>query len=127
MILIDTDVLIAHLRGVTAAHAWLRENAERDSLAISALTIVEITSGMRSAERAPVHRLLSAIPAIPVSELISFRAGEWGREYRRSHQGVSSVDLVIAATADTVGAELATLNVKHFPMFPGLAAPFAVS
>jgi predicted nucleic acid-binding protein len=28
------------------------------------------------------------------------------------------------ATALTEGLELATLNVRHYPMFPGLAQPF---
>jgi hypothetical protein len=31
---------------------------------------------------------------------------------------------VIAATAKELGADLVTLNVKHFPMFPGLRAPY---
>jgi predicted nucleic acid-binding protein len=31
---------------------------------------------------------------------------------------------VIAATAELSGAELVTLNVKHFPMMSGLTAPF---
>jgi predicted nucleic acid-binding protein len=30
----------------------------------------------------------------------------------------------IAATADVVGAELVTLNVKHFPMLKGLKPAF---
>jgi predicted nucleic acid-binding protein len=33
-------------------------------------------------------------------------------------------DYLIAATALTEGLELATLNVRHYPMFPGLARPF---
>jgi predicted nucleic acid-binding protein len=33
-------------------------------------------------------------------------------------------DYLIAATADVIGAQPATLNVKHFPMFEGLRAPF---
>jgi len=33
-------------------------------------------------------------------------------------------DLVIAATAQDLGLELATGNVKHFPMFKSLRAPY---
>ena len=33
-------------------------------------------------------------------------------------------DYLIAATALIEGLELATLNVRHYPMFPGLARPF---
>jgi hypothetical protein len=43
-------------------------------------------------------------------------------EYRRSHPGTG--DYLIAATALTEGLEIATLNIHHYPMFPGLARPF---
>jgi len=35
-------------------------------------------------------------------------------------------DYLIAATAEVQGFELATLNVKHFPMFQGLRPPFTL-
>jgi predicted nucleic acid-binding protein len=40
--------------------------------------------------------------------------------YRRSHQGIDSIDLLLAAATERFGAELLTRNVRHFPMFPGL-------
>jgi hypothetical protein len=46
------------------------------------------------------------------------------RTYRRSHQGIGLGDYLIAATVEVEGLELATLNVKHFPMFPDLQKPF---
>lgn len=52
------------------------------------------------------------------------RDGELMRTYRRSHVGVGTADYLIAATAEVHGAELATLNVRHFPMFPDLRPPF---
>ncbi len=33
-------------------------------------------------------------------------------------------DYLAAATAQISGLDLATLNVRHFPMFDGLRAPF---
>jgi len=44
--------------------------------------------------------------------------------FRRSHQGLATADLIIAATVEEHGLELATLNVRHFPMIPGLAPPY---
>lgn len=61
---------------------------------------------------------------MPVSEPIAYRAGEHRRAYRGSHQDISTPDFLIAATAEVIGASLATLNVRHFPMFPGLRPPF---
>jgi predicted nucleic acid-binding protein len=46
------------------------------------------------------------------------------QEYHRSHSGTGLGDCLIAATALTEGLELATLNVRHYPMFPELARPF---
>ena len=46
------------------------------------------------------------------------------RQFRRSHAGIGPGDYLIAATADVQGFELATLNVKRFPMFKGLRPPF---
>nr|WP_051425979.1 PIN domain-containing protein [Jiangella gansuensis] len=60
----------------------------------------------------------------PVTEVIARQAGALMRRYRRSHSGIGLGDYVIAATAGVRGVPLATLNVRHFPMFDDLAAPF---
>ena len=124
MILVDTDVLIAHLRGVEAARVWLRQARENGPLAVSVVTIAELGGGMRTSERREVWALINALRAEPVSEVVARRAGELMRQYRRSHSGIGLADYLIAATAQTLGADLATLNVRHFPMFGGLKAPF---
>jgi hypothetical protein len=49
------------------------------------------------------------------------------RTYRRSHDGIGPGDYLVAAVAEVNGLELATLNVRHFPLFPGLAPPFPAS
>ncbi|MGH7912912.1 MAG: hypothetical protein ACREQM_13180 [Candidatus Dormibacteraceae bacterium] len=56
--------------------------------------------------------------------MIAGRAGELLRSHRRSHPGIDTVDHVIAATAELLGAKLLTLNVKHFPMVSGLQPAF---
>jgi predicted nucleic acid-binding protein len=55
---------------------------------------------------------------------IARRTAELGRTWRRGHRGVATIDLIIAATALELDAELATANVRHFPMFPGLEPPY---
>lgn len=124
MKLFDSTVLIAHLRGVDAATSLLREAVGAGDAACSVLSRVEIEGGMRSAERAEVARLFTALQSEPVTDLIAGRAGEFLRRFRRSHGGIDLVDYVIAATADVMGAHLLTLNVKHFPMFQELRAAF---
>lgn len=82
---------------------------------------------MRSSERAAVWSLLSVLRAEPVTELIARRAGELMRCHRRSHLGIGMPDYLIAATTELLGARLATLNVRHFPMFPDLRPPFPLT
>jgi hypothetical protein len=59
-----------------------------------------------------------------VDVAVADRAGELGRTYGQSHQGIEVVDLLLAAAAERFGAELLTRNVRHFPMFPGLRPAF---
>jgi len=93
-------------------------------LAISVVSLTEIAGGMRSPERREVIRLLGSMQRFDVSEQVAWRAATLMREYRRSRTGVGLGDYLIAATVLTEGLELATLNVRHYPMFPGLARPF---
>jgi predicted nucleic acid-binding protein len=126
VILLDTDILIAHLRGREPARAWLRTARMQGPLSVSVVSVAELTGGMRSTERRAVWRLLSILRAEPVTELIGRRAGELMRSFRRSHGGIGLADYLIAATAEHQGAELATLNVRHFPMFADLKPSFSL-
>lgn len=126
MMLIDSDVLIAHLRGIPAARDWLLAARRRTGrLATSAICLAEVAGGMRSAERRQVSRLLSSLQVFPVTEPVGWRAAEFMRQYRRSHSGIGLGDYLVAATADVNGLELATLNARHFPMVAGLRPAFA--
>ncbi len=121
--LIDTSVLIAHLRGDRRATDLLLSVSTKERRA-SVLTRVEIEGGMRSEERASVAGLFGSLRLLPVSDAIARRAGELLRAYRRSHGGIDLVDYVVAATAELHDARLMTLNVRHFPMFPELRRPY---
>lgn len=125
MILLDTNILIEQVRGNESARSWLSE-ARRQSgrLVTSALCVTELKGGMRSPERRVIDRLLGLVDIVPVDEAIAHRAGELMRTYRRSHQGIGIADYVIAATALIHGYELATLNIRDFPMFEDLEPPF---
>jgi predicted nucleic acid-binding protein len=125
VILVDSDVLIEHLRGKTAARDWLvRARQSSGPLAISEVSLTEIAGGMRQPERREVMRLLGSTQRFEVTEQVTWRAATLTQQYRRSHSGIGLGDYLIAATALTEGLEIATLNIRHYPMFPGLARPF---
>ena len=123
--LVDSDVVIAHLRGMSAARGWLLAERRRARLSISAVSVAEVLGGMRSPERHEVRALLSSFTCLPVAPSTGERAGELRRAYRSSHQRISIADYLIAATAQEHELSLATLNLRHFPMFPGLVRPFS--
>lgn len=124
MILVDTDVLIAHLRGHAAADGWLHAARTQGGLAASAVTVTELLGGMRSPERHAVTRLLATLSVQPVTIPIARQAGTLMQRFRASHSGIGLGDYLIAATSLEMGLALATLNVRHFPMFDDLEPPF---
>jgi hypothetical protein len=127
VILVDSDVLVAHLRGLPVARDWLVQvRQEAGPLAISVVSVAELTGGMRANEKREVWRLVDSFQIEDVSEVVARRAGEFMRRYRRSHAAIGLGDYMIAGTADTRGLELATLNIRHFPMLGRLTAPFRV-
>lgn len=71
------------------------------------------------------ERLLSTFRWLALDEAVARRAGDLGRRWRASHHGLATADLVIAATALEHQLDIATLNVRHFPMFDGLAPPYS--
>jgi hypothetical protein len=121
-VVLDTSVLVDHLRASGPATEFLADLEDRPTC--SEISRIEVLQGLRSAERRAADRLFSLISWVPVTEAVARRAGELGREWRRSHPGIGVADLAIAATAEQIDAQLATRNVKHFPMFKDLRAPY---
>ena len=121
MTVVDTSVLIDVLRGRAAALTWWAQVEEPHA---STVTRVELLRGMRSEERGATRALLEQVAWHPVDDAVSERAGELGRALRHSHQGIGVADLCIGATAQLVQLSVATLDVRRFPMFPGLQPPY---
>lgn len=123
--LLDSSIVIDVLRGVPSALRYIHALDDLDDLlACSEITRVEVLRGIRSNERSSTERLFRTFYWIGINERVARRAGELGRAWRRSHPGISTPDLVIAATAQELGLELATRNVKHFPMMRDLHPPY---
>lgn len=125
VIVVDTSVLIDHLRRRTSATEALEEaNAAGHDLSASVVTKIELLWNMRAPENRSVRALIDALDWLPVSDPVAERAGELARRHRASHSGIDMADYIIAATVIDVGAELWTTNLRHYPMFADLAAPY---
>ena len=123
-VLVDTSVLIDVLRGDQAAAAVLRDSRSEGELHASEVTRSGVLAGMRSREETATRGLLEVCTWHPLDEEIAERAGELGRRWLPGNRGIDAADLAIAATVLWLNARLLTRNVKHFPMFAGLTAPY---
>ena len=123
-VLVDTSVLIDYLRGNDLAATLLERERQAGPLHASEITRLEVLAGMRPVEETATRLLLATLTWHPVDKQIAERAGELGRRWLPSHHTIDSADLAIASTAIVLDAALLTRNVRHFPMFSGLASPY---
>jgi len=125
-LVLDTSVLIDHLRGKPRAATDLIPNAiaRGDEIWSSYVVRAELLAGMRAEEEGATRELMRLISWAEVDESVSEAAGALGRRYLRSHSGIEVSDLIVAALTQHLDAELKTVNVKHFPMFTELRPPY---
>ena len=125
-LVLDTSVLVDHLRGDPRARDLLVGAIERgDELWSVTVVRTEVLAGVRGGEEPETLDLLGGIRWQDVTVEVADLAGTFARRYLRSHPGVDLADYLIGATTEILQAELKTLNVRHFPMFPGLAPAYA--
>ena len=124
-LVVDADVLIGILRQHDGARLAFEEAVAREERLVSVTPIrTEVLRGVLPGEELATTTLLDAIDWMSITPELADQAGELGRAYRRTHPGIETVDLLLAAAANQVGAPILTRNVRHFPMFPGLKPAF---
>lgn len=119
MYLIDTNVLIEHLR----KHKLIEESLAdlivfRDRFYISTLTEMEIMTGKSTRQShilKIVIELLDTFQKLMPDSITARLAGQ----FRRDH-GLAAVDAILAATARLQNFTLITKNIKDFKKIPGL-------
>jgi len=122
--LLDSDVLIEHLRGRHQAKSYILALKSQGELLVSAITVAELFAGARhEPDKVAIDKLLQVARIIPVDETIARHGGLYRQEYGRSH-GTSLMDALIAATGENEGAKLVTFNRRHFPMIANLQVPY---
>lgn len=119
-IIVDTDVLIDASRGVQTSLDCLRRLEEQTTLAISAVTEMELIVGCRNkVELQAIEIFLGRFHVLGISELISDRAAQLLKQYRLSH-GLLILDAIIAATALEANEPLISKNQRDFRFIANL-------
>jgi predicted nucleic acid-binding protein len=121
-LLVDSDVMVDFLRGHPKAVAFVNAHVER--ILIPAVVAAELYAGVKEgAEQTILDDLMDVFRVVDLTPAIARAGGLLRRDYGRSHR-VGLVDAILAATAQAEGAELITLNVRHYPMFKDLKGAY---
>lgn len=115
-ILLDSDVIIAWLRGSeSVAGAVMNLLESGHNLLWTPVSVTEIFAGARKTESARIETLFLILETLPISETIGKEAGRYLQKYSKPHR-LEPGDALIAASASMAGLSLWTLNKKHYPM-----------
>ena len=115
--LLDTTVLIAHLRGDEAVTKLLLDLlADRHVLGTSCVSLAEVERGIRRPERNAAAALLARLRFLETTREAATRAGRYQAELERRGVSLHTADALVAGTAKAHGAILLTDNVRDFPM-----------
>jgi len=130
-LILDSSVLIVAERKGSNAREALNEIAARaagEEVALSVVTLIELAHGAARADtperktmrRQFVHERTTALPVHPVAVSAALRAGQIDGESTAKGIRIALSDLLIGVAALELGYRVATANVRHFQMVPGL-------
>jgi tRNA(fMet)-specific endonuclease VapC len=115
--LLDTTVLIAHLRGDEDVARFLLDLVGAGHVVgVCCVNVAEIERGIRPRERKAAEALLARLAYLPTTQEAAVRAGRYMAELARRGRTLHLADALVAATARTHGAVLVTDDVADFPM-----------
>ncbi|HEY6333288.1 MAG TPA: type II toxin-antitoxin system VapC family toxin [Blastocatellia bacterium] len=119
--LLDTSVIIDAMTRKRGRWQLLKALVESgETLACSAMTVVEIYAGIRPPELVMTQAFLDGLEHYTVDRELGCYAGLLKNEWAKQGRTLSAPDVVIAATALAHKLVLMTDNRKDFPM-PRLA------
>jgi len=102
--------------------------ADEQEVGVSVITLMELAHGVVRADSPPrmeqrvgfLSELQLAVPTYPITEQIAIDAGLLDGELASKGIRVALSDLLIGTTALNLGYAVATANVRHFRMIPGV-------
>jgi predicted nucleic acid-binding protein len=131
-VILDSSVLIAAERqGQNARQmlAAISSQVGNTEIAISVVTLIELAHGAaradtpeRKAKRQQfIQELLTVLPIHPVTVSCALRTGQIDGENQAKGVRLPLSDLLIGVTALELGYSVATGNLRHFKLVPGLS------
>jgi len=130
--IVDSSVLItAERRGQNARQmlSAISTKVGDTEIAISVVTLIELAHGAaradnpqrRASRQQFIQELLTALPIHPVTVSVALRTGQIDGESQGKGVRLPLSDLLIGVTALDLGYSVATGNLRHFQLVPGLS------
>jgi predicted nucleic acid-binding protein len=114
--LLDSDVIIWHLRGRKEVTELLRDLQRFGVPACSALSVIEVQLGVKKGEEMRTNQFLSSLTFFDVNREIANQAASLIRGYKAKGIKIEVPDAVIAGTCILNDLVLVTFNRKHYPI-----------
>ena len=116
-VLVDSDILIEVCRGrdENITSRWTELSRSETSVLYSAVSAAELWAGVLPSEHNLLRSFFQNLTCIPIDHESGQLAGNYLRQYRKSH-GMDLGDALIAAAAVRNHALLWTRNRKHYPL-----------
>ncbi|MBI4306193.1 MAG: PIN domain-containing protein [Chloroflexi bacterium] len=115
--MLDTTVLIAHLRGNPSVTSLLEQlQIGGHTLGTSCVNLAEIERGIRPGERPQANRLTGRLRFLETTREAAIRAGRYQADFDRRGRTIHTADALVAGIAWHHRAILLTDNVRDFPM-----------
>ena len=115
--LLDSDVLIWLLRGRAETMRLVDRlhGGTHVALACSALSVLEVWTGVRSGEERRTEALMESLQVVPVDASIARRAAGLLVSRKRQRDPREWIDALIAATCLEIHLTLVTYNLRDYP------------
>jgi predicted nucleic acid-binding protein len=131
-VVLDSSVLVTAEREGKNAHrmpADVSPQVGNTEIALSVITLLELAHGAVRANTSErrvkrerfIEELLTALPVYPVTASVALRAGQMDGQNQARGVRLPLSDILIAVTALELDYSVATANVRHFRMIPGLS------
>jgi predicted nucleic acid-binding protein len=126
MVVLDTDILVAQLRGYPDALKKISELIEEGVLMrVSIISVFELLDGAHKSKNpgeniARVDGALSDLEVLPLDMQQAKIAAEMFNILEKKRQKVDEFDVLIGASALAHGDLIVTRNIDHFGRIPGL-------
>jgi tRNA(fMet)-specific endonuclease VapC len=114
--LLDSDVIIWHLRGRNEVTEMLMELQKYGVPGCSAISILEVEVGLKKSEEEKTSRFLKALKVFEVNREVASQAAKFVRDQKSKGLTLGLGEAIVAGTCLLNNLTLVTYNRKHYPV-----------